>query len=77
MPTVMPVGENPLSISLDHMQSMMLRHFSRQIAEDEMKIVVFGPERRVGAMFGDQVIDLNRASSQLPARLLTFIEAGT
>ena len=42
-----------------------------------MKIVVFGPERRVGAMVGDQVIDLNRASSQLPARLLTFIEAGT
>jgi|GEM_PF-4265404 len=37
-----------------------------------MKIVVLRPERRVGAT----VIDLNRASAQLPARLLNFIEAG-
>jgi 2-keto-4-pentenoate hydratase/2-oxohepta-3-ene-1,7-dioic acid hydratase in catechol pathway len=41
-----------------------------------MKIVVFGAERRVGALVDDTVVDLNRASSQLPARLLTFIEAG-
>ena len=41
-----------------------------------MKIVVFGPERRVGALLDDRVIDLNRASAQLPARLLNFIEAG-
>ena len=41
-----------------------------------MKIVVFGAERRVGALLGDRVIDLNRASAQLPARLLNFIEAG-
>jgi 2-keto-4-pentenoate hydratase/2-oxohepta-3-ene-1,7-dioic acid hydratase in catechol pathway len=41
-----------------------------------MKIVVFGPEKRVGALLGDRVIDLNRASAQLPARLLNFIEAG-
>ena len=41
-----------------------------------MKIVVFGPEKRVGALAGDRVIDLNRASAQLPARLLNFIEAG-
>ncbi|HYA30540.1 MAG TPA: fumarylacetoacetate hydrolase family protein [Acidobacteriota bacterium] len=41
-----------------------------------MKIVVFGPERRVGALLDDRVIDLNRAASQLPARLLNFIEAG-
>jgi len=41
-----------------------------------MKIVVFGPERRVGALVEDRVIDLNRGSSQLPARLLDFIEAG-
>src|SRR5262245_23981826 len=41
-----------------------------------MKIVVFGTERRVGALVGDAVVDLNRASPQLPARLLTFIEAG-
>jgi 2-keto-4-pentenoate hydratase/2-oxohepta-3-ene-1,7-dioic acid hydratase in catechol pathway len=41
-----------------------------------MKIVVFGPERRVGALVGEVVIDLNRAAAELPARLLTFIEAG-
>ena len=41
-----------------------------------MKIVVYGPERRVGALAGDRVIDLNRAAAQLPARLLNFIEAG-
>jgi 2-keto-4-pentenoate hydratase/2-oxohepta-3-ene-1,7-dioic acid hydratase in catechol pathway len=41
-----------------------------------MKIVVFGPERRVGALVDDRVIDLNRASAKLPSRLLEFIEAG-
>ena len=41
-----------------------------------MKIVVYGPERRVGALAGDRVIDLNRASAELPAQLLNFIEAG-
>ena len=41
-----------------------------------MKFVVVGPERRVGALIGDAVVDLNRASPQLPGRLLTFIEAG-
>jgi len=41
-----------------------------------MKIVVLGAERRVGALLGDRVIDLNRASARLPARLLNFIEAG-
>jgi 2-keto-4-pentenoate hydratase/2-oxohepta-3-ene-1,7-dioic acid hydratase in catechol pathway len=41
-----------------------------------MKIVIFGPEKRVGAIVGDRVIDLNRANAQLPARLLSFIEAG-
>jgi 2-keto-4-pentenoate hydratase/2-oxohepta-3-ene-1,7-dioic acid hydratase in catechol pathway len=41
-----------------------------------MKIVVFGPEKRVGAIVGDRVIDLNRANGQLPARLLNFIEGG-
>jgi 2-keto-4-pentenoate hydratase/2-oxohepta-3-ene-1,7-dioic acid hydratase in catechol pathway len=58
-----------------------------------MKIVVFGPERRVGAQLGERIIDLNRgmmrqvreggetkadevAAARLPARLLTFIEAG-
>ena len=41
-----------------------------------MKIVVYGTERRVGALVNDRVIDLNRASAQLPTRLLNFIEAG-
>jgi 2-keto-4-pentenoate hydratase/2-oxohepta-3-ene-1,7-dioic acid hydratase in catechol pathway len=42
-----------------------------------MKIVVFGPEKRVGALAGERVIDLNRANAGLPSRLLNFIEAGT
>ena len=41
-----------------------------------MKIVVFGPERRVGIWEGDQIIDLNRADAQLPANLEAFIEMG-
>lgn len=41
-----------------------------------MKIVVFEAERRVGALLDDRVIDLNRASARLPARLLDLIEAG-
>jgi 2-keto-4-pentenoate hydratase/2-oxohepta-3-ene-1,7-dioic acid hydratase in catechol pathway len=41
-----------------------------------MQIVVFGPERRVGARVDDRVVDLNLASAELPARLLSFIEAG-
>jgi len=42
-----------------------------------MKFVVFGPEKRVGALVGNRVIDLNRANTRIPARLLNFIEAGT
>lgn len=41
-----------------------------------MRIVVFGPERRVGAWVGDQIIDLNGADGRLPSGLLDFIEAG-
>jgi 2-keto-4-pentenoate hydratase/2-oxohepta-3-ene-1,7-dioic acid hydratase in catechol pathway len=52
-----------------------------------MRIVVYGPERRVGAWEGDQVIDLARAyeryrgggltdGERLPSGLLPFIEAG-
>jgi 2-keto-4-pentenoate hydratase/2-oxohepta-3-ene-1,7-dioic acid hydratase in catechol pathway len=41
-----------------------------------MNIVVYGSERRVGALVNDRIIDLNGASAQLPARLLNFIEAG-
>ena len=42
-----------------------------------MRIVVFGPEKRVGALVGNRVIDLNRANTRIPARLLNLIEAGT
>lgn len=41
-----------------------------------MKIVVFGPDQRVGALHEDKVIDLNRADASLPDRLDAFIEAG-
>lgn len=52
-----------------------------------MKIVVYGPERRVGAWEGDSIIDLARAYEQsrggnvapgegLSSELLPFIEAG-
>ena len=41
-----------------------------------MKIVVFGPQKRVGALVGDNVVDLNKADGSLPADLLGFIEAG-
>ena len=41
-----------------------------------MKIVVYGLDQRVGALVNDRVIDLNRASARLPARLLNFIDAG-
>ena len=30
-----------------------------------MKIVVFGPERRVGALRGDLIVDLSRAYAKL------------
>jgi 2-keto-4-pentenoate hydratase/2-oxohepta-3-ene-1,7-dioic acid hydratase in catechol pathway len=51
-----------------------------------MKIAVFGPLQRVGALVGEQVIDLNRAFARMhsaeiadvrmPARLEAFIAAG-
>ena len=41
-----------------------------------MKIVVFGPEKRVGALVGDVVIDLAKASSSLATDLLSLIEGG-
>jgi 2-keto-4-pentenoate hydratase/2-oxohepta-3-ene-1,7-dioic acid hydratase in catechol pathway len=41
-----------------------------------MRIVVFGPERRVGAWEGDRVVDLNRADTALPSDLEAFIAAG-
>src|SRR5258708_2315355 len=37
-----------------------------------MRIVVFGPERRVGAWEGDRIVDLQRAD----ARLEAFIASG-
>jgi 2-keto-4-pentenoate hydratase/2-oxohepta-3-ene-1,7-dioic acid hydratase in catechol pathway len=51
-----------------------------------MKIVVFGPQRRVGALVGETVVDLNaalarsgsqaNADTRLPAQLEAFIGAG-
>lgn len=41
-----------------------------------MKIVVFGPEERVGAWLGEEIVDLNAADSSMPARLDAFIAAG-
>jgi 2-keto-4-pentenoate hydratase/2-oxohepta-3-ene-1,7-dioic acid hydratase in catechol pathway len=41
-----------------------------------VKIVVFGPERRVGALQGERVVDLNAAAPSLPATLEAFIQAG-
>ncbi len=42
-----------------------------------MRIVVFGPAKRVGAWAGENVIDLNRVDGQIPSNLLAFIEAGS
>jgi 2-keto-4-pentenoate hydratase/2-oxohepta-3-ene-1,7-dioic acid hydratase in catechol pathway len=41
-----------------------------------MKIVVFGPDRRVGALVDNKIVDLNKADSSLPAKLADFIAAG-
>jgi 2-keto-4-pentenoate hydratase/2-oxohepta-3-ene-1,7-dioic acid hydratase in catechol pathway len=41
-----------------------------------MKIVVFGDQQRVGALQDGYVVDLNRASERLPARLDAFIAGG-
>jgi 2-keto-4-pentenoate hydratase/2-oxohepta-3-ene-1,7-dioic acid hydratase in catechol pathway len=41
-----------------------------------VKIVVFGPERRVGALHGDVVVDLNRADQRVPADLAALIASG-
>jgi 2-keto-4-pentenoate hydratase/2-oxohepta-3-ene-1,7-dioic acid hydratase in catechol pathway len=41
-----------------------------------MRIVVFGDQRRVGALQDGSVVDLNRASERLPARLDEFIAGG-
>lgn len=41
-----------------------------------MRIVIFGPQARTGAWVGDNVIDLNAASSSIPAGLEALIAAG-
>ena len=41
-----------------------------------MRIVIFGDDRRVGAWAGDQIVDLNRVDSSIPAGLESFISAG-
>jgi len=35
-----------------------------------MKFVVFGPERRIGALEGERVIDLNGALARLSNRIV-------
>ena len=42
-----------------------------------MRIVVFGPERRVGALLDDRIVDLQRADPGLPADLGAFISGGS
>jgi 2-keto-4-pentenoate hydratase/2-oxohepta-3-ene-1,7-dioic acid hydratase in catechol pathway len=41
-----------------------------------MKIVVFGPDERVGAIDGDAVVDLNAVDSSIPPNLASFIAGG-
>ena len=41
-----------------------------------MKIVIYGPERRLGALSGDTIIDLAHADPAIPPTLEAFIEAG-
>ncbi|HZP96378.1 MAG TPA: fumarylacetoacetate hydrolase family protein [Candidatus Limnocylindria bacterium] len=41
-----------------------------------MRVVVFGPERRVGVWEGDRIVDLNRADPRLPSRLAELIARG-
>jgi hypothetical protein len=41
-----------------------------------MKIVVFGDQKRVGALVGGNVVDLNRADSSLSADLLGDVRGG-
>jgi 2-keto-4-pentenoate hydratase/2-oxohepta-3-ene-1,7-dioic acid hydratase in catechol pathway len=41
-----------------------------------MNIVIFGEQRRVGAISGDRIVDLNATDPSLPPTLLAFIEAG-
>jgi 2-keto-4-pentenoate hydratase/2-oxohepta-3-ene-1,7-dioic acid hydratase in catechol pathway len=41
-----------------------------------VKIVVFGDDRRVGALVSDRVVDLQRTDPNIPARLDEFIAAG-
>ena len=43
---------------------------------EPLRIVVFGPDERVGVWEGDRVVDLNDADPRLPADLLGLIESG-
>lgn len=42
----------------------------------ELKIVVFGAERRVGVWEGERIVDLNATDPQLPSTLIDLIEGG-
>jgi 2-keto-4-pentenoate hydratase/2-oxohepta-3-ene-1,7-dioic acid hydratase in catechol pathway len=41
-----------------------------------VKIVVFEDQRRVGALVGEQIVDLHRANPAIPETLRSFIEGG-
>jgi 2-keto-4-pentenoate hydratase/2-oxohepta-3-ene-1,7-dioic acid hydratase in catechol pathway len=44
--------------------------------EFSVKIVVFGDQHRVGALVGDQIVDLHRANPAIPETLRSLIEGG-
>jgi 2-keto-4-pentenoate hydratase/2-oxohepta-3-ene-1,7-dioic acid hydratase in catechol pathway len=41
-----------------------------------LKIVVHGNDERVGALVGDNLIDLNRTDTKIPASLASFLDGG-
>lgn len=41
-----------------------------------MKLVVFGEEKRVGALVGDKIVDLNQMNRAIPSQLEAFIASG-
>ncbi len=53
-----------------------IRHRPLALTAAGVNIVVFGPEERVGARVGEQIVDLNAADASLPASLDAFIAAG-
>ena len=48
----------------------------RRVGGDPLKFVVYGPNKHVGVLIGDQVVDCNAADPELPADLLELIKLG-